>query len=80
MNDTYAKKHRNTIAAELQKVNGDILLETIHIEFELRKSDFINCALRKGWLEASQIIVNFERDSILELFDGHLSPEAHCHI
>ena len=70
------------MGAALQEVNGEILLEDLHVEFEVRKSDFINVGLRgKAFLEATSIAVMFDKQSMYDLIvSNNLSVEAYVHV
>lgn len=66
-NNTYIKKHQNTIASALQENNSDVLLENVTIELEVRQSDFINLASKKGHLESATVGIRFDRESLIDL-------------
>jgi hypothetical protein len=51
----------------LQDTKSDILIENILIEFEVRQSDFIDLASKKGHLESATIGIRFERESLIDL-------------
>ena len=46
---------------------SDILLEDVLIEFEVRQSDFIDLASKKGHLESATIGIRFDRESLIDL-------------
>lgn len=76
-NNTYTKKVQNTIAAALQQAKSDIILETVKLEVEVRQSDFIRLASKKGHLESSTVVIKFDRTSIVDLLmAGDLNQEA----
>lgn len=65
----------------MQEVSSEILLSKVHVEFEIRQSDFIVMASKKNHLEASTINIMFDRNSIVDLLMSRdLSKEAQFNI
>jgi len=60
----------------MQEVNGEVLLEDVHIEFEVRKSDLIDVASKSAaHIEATTISVLFDEQAILDLiYSNNLTP------
>lgn len=51
----------------MSEINSELLLAKIHMEFEIRQSDFIVMADKKNHLEASTINIKFDRNSVVDL-------------
>lgn len=51
----------------MQENNSDVLLENVTIEMEVRQSDFINLASKKGHLESATVGIRFDRESLIDL-------------
>ena len=74
----YSKKYQNTISTALE-ATSDVLLSKVNLEFEVRSSDYINMAARKGHLESSQVVLMFDRASLVDLLmtgDLHKSAQV----
>ena len=60
----------------MQEVNGEVLLEDVHIKFEMRKSDLIDVGSKgAAHLEATTVSVLIDEQSILDLiYSNNLTP------
>ena len=62
--------------------NSPLLLDQVHIEFEARKSDFLDIALRgPRHLQASTLKFWFDEPSMMDLlYSKNLTQDARLHV